>query len=611
MKNLEDTEVEKVEKKELKKVKNNKFHFFIEKIKKFCEKVNMRKMMLIALFFFSCVVSMELLNGICRISIYGKRMLIEKFLFNFILLIAMYLMFYFITHKTKLSCTLVSVIVILFSIANYIVIEVRGIAITISDFFVINTALNVIKGTRIQIRTEFVIGIILFIVSNIILWKYIDFKEKNRKNRYRVLGGVVAILILVVTANSKYIAKMNIWDINDSYIVNGAGPVMLKMASSIKVKQPANYNSNDISLFLDNYEDETKEYDGQNLPNVVVIMNESFADLNDVYDLQIQEDNLPFYHSLIGQENTVSGIMHSSKFGGGTANVEYEFLTQNTTAFLPVGSYPYQQYITKAVKESIISYMNNLNYNSYGMHPWYKKGYSREKVYKFLGFKNTLFYEDMDELKLDKSDYVSDESAYEYIYKTFENKQKDEKIFDFLVTVQNHTPFWNEDTEGKIFKDGDQRINTYFQEIYRSDMALENLIQFFKGYDEDTIILFFGDHQPEIDIDESYTINSKYDNEEAKYIIPFFIWANYDIEEQKDIETSTNYLQNILLNAANMPKNQYDNYIDELRTEIPVITANYYKDKDGQRYNFYDTDSPYYEKLQEYWKVIYYEMFNN
>ena len=111
-------------------------------------------------------------------------------------------------------------------------------------------------------------------------------------------------------------------------------------------------------------------------------MNESFADLNSIYNIEdLSDDPISFFHELMNEENVISGVMHSSQFGGGTANVEYEFLTQNVTAFLPTGSMPYQQYITKDVNKSIVSYMNKLGYKTYGMHYWDKSGYSREKIY--------------------------------------------------------------------------------------------------------------------------------------------------------------------------------------------------------------------------------------
>ena len=582
------------------------------------------------LFFFICYVSMELLNGhdVIFTRIFGfsaswseriwliKNVFYDffrfpKFIFNYLMFIFLYLITKGITNKTKLSCTIVSSIAVIFGVINYIVTEVRGISITISDIYSIQTAVNVAKGIRFHIEGNFIVGVLLFIISNVILWKVYKTESKDKKIVNRIITTLVGIcgIIAIFTSNT-LMNRIAIWDINESYAESGAGLTLMRMIKDLKIEKPQNYNANKVIELLSQYEDDTQGFEG-NLPNVVVVMNESFADLQSLFNFDILEDNLSYYHQLIEEENTISGVMHSSKYGGGTANVEYEFLTQNTTAFLPTGSVPYQQYISKPVNQSIVTYMNKLNYNSYGIHSWYKNGYSRGKVYKFFNFNNSMFYEDMPNLSIDLTGYSSDWSTYEYLYDILRNKEREEKNFTFLVTVQNHLPFTNIDEEGTQFVEDDNELNSYLQYELRSDTALNALINFLKEYDEDTILLFFGDHQPNLNLEEIYGSNGIYSEEESSYIVPFFVWANYDIEEQKEIETSTNYLQNILFTAANMPKDPYTKYIEELRTYIPVITTQYYIDKDGNRYNIDDETSPYYEKLQEYWQVVYYQIFEN
>ena len=196
------------------------------------------------------------------------------------------------------------------------------------------------------------------------------------------------------------------------------------MAKDIKVKKPNNYNENEIKKLLESYEDDTNNIEStDDFPNVVVIMNESFSDLDMSYNLGLAEDPISYFHELVQGENVVSGVMHSSQFGGGTANIEYEFISGNVTAFLPAGSMPYQQYIASNVKQSIVSYMNKLGYTTYGMHSWDKSGYSREKIYGLLGFDNALFKDSMPNLRYGIWEYPTDESAYEVYYDIMNNKQ--------------------------------------------------------------------------------------------------------------------------------------------------------------------------------------------
>lgn len=240
-----------------------------------------------------------------------------------------------------------------------------------------------------------------------------------------------------------------------------------------------------------------------------------------------------------------------------------------------------------------------------------KAGYSRPKIYNYMNFKNTLFKEDMQELEYSFNDYPTDVSTYKYLFDILTNDSGDSKEFIFLLTMQNHLPYKNIDEEVVQFVSGDNELNSYMQSMKMSDDALKELINFIKNYNENTVLLFFGDHQPSLKLEEKYGLNEKYSRDTAKYLVPFFIWANYDIEEKSDIEISANYLQSLLLEVANLPLNQYMQYIKDLRKEIPVITTNYYIGGDGNKYMFEDTSSPYYDRLQEYRKIVYYHMFDN
>ena len=598
-----------------------------------------KKAVFITVFFFICYVSTQLLNGkeIPFIDTfkpstdweYRKELIEEifknffecpKFIGNVLILLFMYLIVYGITNKTKLSCMIVSTVAIVFGVTNYIVTQIRGIAITISDVYSIQTAMSVAKGIQPELEGNFIVGMALYAIENLFMWRFCKFddKKETKTKKRRILTAAVGVLCMTFLFIHEPLMKtIEIWDINDAYKKSGAGLTLIRLIKDLRVKKPDGYNRDEVIQLLATYEDDTLDYDGD-LPNILVVMNESFADMQNVFGFDMIEDNLPYFHELIQGENIVSGMVHSSKFGGGTANVEYEFLTQNTTAFLPIGAMPYQQYISKTVRESIVNTMNNLNYDTYGIHSWYKNGYSRGKVYNLLQFKNTAFFEDMPSLSMyTASSYPSDVSTYSYWYDVMNKKTEEEKNFSFVLTMQNHLPynFYREDGINYLDNadiDSDvSELDVYLQYANASDSALKELVNFIEGYNEDTIVVFFGDHQPAIDGYAMYGSSDKYSDEECAYVVPFFIWANYDIEEKKDIEVSTNYLQSLLFETANLPMNSYTKYISDFREDIPVITSQYYKDRDGNLYKIDDRESPYYDRIQEYNRIVYYQMFDN
>lgn len=621
---MENTELLKVGRKEK----------IISNIKRFFRSDIFKKSVFIIAFFFICYLSTQLLNGnnVTFRKIFSfsteweeRKILIldtvqdifkcPKFIGNMLILLAFYMIVYGITNKTKLSCMIVSTLAVTFGVANYIVTQVRGISITISDVYAIQTAMNVAKGVHPNIEGNFIVGMFLYAIENVFMYRFCKFDDNKNANdiKRRVATSIIGVLcISFLFIHEPLMDFIEIWNINEAYADSGAGLTLIRMVRDLKVKKPTGYDVNQVRSILADYEDDTSQYDGD-LPNVLVVMNESFADLQSVFDFEIIEDNIPYFRKLISGENVISGMMHSSKFGGGTANVEYEFLTQNTTAFLPTGATPYQQYLNRKVNESIVVSMNNLNYNTYGIHSWNKNGYSRGKVYNLLQFKNSLFREDMPDLNVDNSiSYYSDDfSTYGYWYHIMDEKSDDENNFTFILTMQNHLPYNKYIDDGKDYVLDDDSLNVYLKFQAESDKALEDLINYINNYGEDIIMVFFGDHQPNLELMEAYGSNGKYSEQETPYVVPFFIWANYDIEEMYDIDISTNYLQSLLFDIANMPKNAYTKYISELREDVPVITTQYYIDRDGDLYLLNDDSSPYYDRVREYEKMVYYQMFDN
>ena len=92
------------------------------------------------------------------------------------------------------------------------------------------------------------------------------------------------------------------------------------------------------------------------------------------------------------------------------------------------------------------------------------------------------------------------------------------------------------------------------------------------------------------------------------YETPFVIWANYDLEEKHNIKTSTIFLQNYLLEAAGLPKNAMNNYINTLMKDYDAITPMYCIDSNGKvlREEDYRTD----DKLLQYNRIDYYRAFD-
>ena len=126
----------------------------------------------------------------------------------------------------------------------------------------------------------------------------------------------------------------------------------------------------------------------------------------------------------------------------------------------------------------------------------------------------------------------------------------------------------------------------------------------------------FGDHQPSIEtgfIEEIMGVDSLSnltpEQEQKRYCTPFYIWANYDIEEQTIERVSSNYLSSLVLKTAGIKLTEYNKYLLNLSTTLPVIDNAGYIDSAGVHYKWSDA-SPYTSILDEYEKIQYNNIFD-
>lgn len=368
--------------------------------------------------------------------------------------------------------------------------------------------------------------------------------------------------------------------VDNGYILN----FVLQLRETF-VKKPDGYNVKNIeeidSMFSgNNNANEKMEY-----PDVFIVMDESFADLSVLgSEISTNQPVTPFFDSL--QENVIKGYALSSVFGGGTPNSEYELLSGNTMGFLPQGSIVYQQYIHDKTY-SMISYMSKLGYYCRATHPYLSDGWERTKVYPDFGFDEISFIEDYPQKELIR-DYVSDKEMFEEMLDTYKEnkKQSGKRQLTFGVTMQNHGSYDYEGNnfENEIILNGYTKnysdVEQYLTLIHESDKALEYLIESLSQVDHPVLLLFFGDHLPNLDSDFYQEVHGgdfqTLDEQVLRYKVPFVIWTNYDIDEEFVECTSLNYLSTYLYKAASLPLPEYNLFLEKVEKQIPMINSQGY-----------------------------------
>ena len=510
----------------------------------------------------------------------------------------------------------------LYGLVNYFVLNFRSVPIQPWDLFSISTAASVADNYEYTLDKQALLVVIGFLVL-LILEFFCRYTLKKGTWKFRIPTAAVVCALLVAFGgmfHSDEIVqqKLRLYDKlftpTTISFKNGTALAFVMELRYISVDKPAGYNADAAREELAAYAQPSEEPEKK--PNIIVIMDEAFSDPAVLADFQTNEDYMPFMHSMMdGADNTVSGWLNVSVLGGNTANTEFEYLTGNTMAFLPTGSIPYQQYI-KAETPSMASHLASLGYKTVAMHPYKATGWDRDKVYPDLGFQEMHFLPDYKNPLLVR-EYVSDKSDFEKIIETYEKKEPGEPLFVFNVTMQNHSSYTEsfDNFQPDITVEGanSTALNNYLSLMKLSDEALQELIAYFEGQEEETIIVFFGDHQPTNSVVEPVwklngTRNATLTEEELsrRYKVPFIIWANYDIEETTGVETSANYLGFQTLQAAGLPLPDYFSYLAAFSGEAPVISANHVELKDGTFTNADDQK----DLLSGYRGYQYYQIFD-
>lgn len=515
---------------------------------------------------------------------------------------------------------------LLVGIANYFVILFRGYGIVYMDLYAVKTAANVAGNYHYEINLYFVLALL----SGVGLILAAKFLLPGRKHPYRhakytliSLGGIACSLFFFLWMNMDVVFFRGVsslsWDHSVGMRENGYLLYFTANAGKATVSEPAGYSLDRVKEILEPYQSQGQQRKEQGeLPNLIMIMNESFSDLGVLGSIETNEEVMPFYNSL--EENVIKGYAHSSVYGGYTSNSEFEFLTGATKAFLPGN--PYLQYLD----DKIPNLVTNLKEQGYGeilaMHPYFPSGYNRNRVYPLLGFDQFLSLEDFSQKNLVRG-YVGDEENYKKIEELYEKREKGKPFCVFNVTMQNHNPYddkeyqFDSPIEVRNFPAGPS-TEQYLSLMHLSDKALEQLISYFEKVEEPTLILLFGDHQPHLSNDFYKRVMGKnpdfFSQQEVmeEHLVPYMIWANYDIPTKEVEQMSLNYLSKLMLQTAGLKMTAYDRFLLDLQKKLPSVSASGYYDERGilHEYDEEEQEETARKLLEDYEILQYHYLFS-
>lgn len=541
----------------------------------------------------------------------------EKWILNLLCCLVAYLVMICITARPKIACMITYIVLMSLAGINYFVYKFRGNEFSFNDFKAIFTGLSVASEYKFTLDTRAAMAVVLSIVFVAAIRKInLEFKRIYMLRGTTLCVAVISIVYLV--GKTEYIVTET-WEQKGSYRNGYVLNFVLGIRDSF-VEKPEGYSVDTIKMLEDQYgvtETDANTQASEEAPVIIAIMNESFADLGVIGNLQTNEPVTPFLDSM--QTNITKGYALSSVFGAKTPNSEWEFLTGNTMAYLPSGSVAYQQYVSEGAY-SLVGTLKNQGYQCIAMHPYYSTGWSRNKIYPLLGFEESYFMDDFNQNHIVR-EYITDQELYDKIIAQYEAKKKGDKMFIMSITMQNHGGYndkYDNFTENIRMTNGYYPdVNQYLSLVNTSDAALQNLIHYFSNVDEKVEIVFFGDHQPSLNNNFYVSLNGNglsgltLEQLEDLFTVPFFIWTNYETETTTDVHTSLNYLSTMVLDKAGIELPPYEKFLCDMQKDIPAMNARgYYSAKDGCFKHYQDADGEEAEMLNYYQILQYNSMFD-
>ena len=419
------------------------------------------------------------------------------------------------------------------------------------------------------------------------------------------------LILLIMFAPIEFLNKFmtnNIFNIHDGhdyaitasntryYKRYGVLPGLYGKFIEVRRHEPANYNETKLKEMLELAEDNNTSW---KKPNIIVIFSESFWDVSKLDKIKFDTDVTPNFKRIMNEQKAIQMI--SPAYGGISSNVEFEILTGGSLNFFSKGYTPYMQLFHKGLSDNNPNIIKELKNNGYKTKILNSSGASMfncDYIYDIYGVdeRNHLY----DEIDLG-GNYVTDEYLTDKMIEYFDNKDPEEKIFFFTITMGGHMPYYEERYENydinivdsPYTKDVNEVIHAYAEGMYLADKQLGRIYDYIQTIDEDTIIVFFGDHLPHLAtpdgkdalfttgfLSDDYNLESVYN----QYNTTALIMSNYDIDFDDTNYLSPDLLMTYVLQNMDIELSPFYKWLYTTKDKLPSSNYVVAQDNDGKKY---------------------------
>jgi len=498
--------------------------------------------------------------------------------------------------------SLLGTILLTGGIANFVIVSKRMTPFTVYDVMVVKEGLSIATNYLSKLQIGFLIGgLILLFAGIVLLW----LKGPKKKEKINWIRNLIVVFIIIISAAgvTNLATKANIVDtyfpnLAYGYRDNGFVYCFLNTWLNTGISKPDSYSKESIQSIFS--EDDfanlvaAKGEDGTgDKPNIIFLQLESYMDPETVQGLGFSEDAIPNFRELMA--NYSSGTLETPVVGAGTANVEFEVITGMSVKFFGPGEYPHKGVLLEETCESVAYDLKKAGYSTHAIHDHRGAFYERNVVFGNLGFDTFTSLEYMNNVSKTPKNWSKDFVLTQQIMDALKSSEGSDYIY--TISVQGHGDYPTE----QVLEDPAITVTNaatpelkwtweyYINQLYEMDQFVGQFIDQMKAFDEDVVVVLYGDHLPAISAISDETLSGR-----TMYQTDYVIWSNFRMK-QEDKALTTYQLSSYVLDKLDMHQGTlvaYHQKYKDSSTYLQDLEALQYDMLYGNKY-IYDGTTPF------------------
>ncbi len=488
------------------------------------------------------------------------------FLFNaFIVFVSLSLVYLF--HRRAFFRIFISGFWIILGIINGCILSNRVTPFGFTDLKCINDlfAMNNTNYFTAEEATIVVIGLgAFFLFCAVLFIKGPRYQGKIHK--IVVLASIVSVMFIGLPVTTSAAQNANVVASYFSNIAQGYENYgfIYGFSSSVVdrgMRKPDDYTEKHVAEITDKVESSKQEttVTKKDAPNIICVLLESFCDPDEIKFLHYNDDPIPTFHEL--EKNYTTGYLTVPVVGAGTANSEFEVLTGMSMQYFGTGEYPYKTILKKTDCESTAADLASIGYGTHAVHNNGGNFYSRVNAFSMMGFDTFTSKELMNiQTYTPNGSWATDDVLVDETIKTLDSTP-DQPDFTYTITVGTHGDYPKEQVienpkyiaNGSFDQETKNQWTYYINQLNEVDTFMSDLIKKVNERDEDTVIVFFGDHLPTMGLQDSDMRSG--DIYKTKYVT----WNNMGLEK-KDADLYAYQLMANITNSVGIHEGTILNY---------------------------------------------------